>query len=472
MPHVSLAIATDRRPPGRVHPLNLNGRTQLIPFVMNPRGFMERMRRDHGDVVTLIGGATPYLFAFGESANRTILGDPDTFHNPEPTDTPLRVVPGSALARLYNGLIQMNGPAHRRQRKVMAQAMNSIWNETLIADMDDEIRSRVAGWPMDGRIDLAAECRIISMHVAMRTLLGLDPRGPGKALAAAMDQWTRLVFSPAALLLPLDLPGLAYAHLQRLSEEIEATIRAMIVARRGRGVTGGDVLSALISEADNGRLEEVALIGQTNFLFMAGHLTTASAMAWTLFCLMAHPQLIAEVAAEGAALEPGSLLSSSTETTLSEAVINEALRLFPPVTWWMRIANGDFELGPWRFVAGTRVIHSPYVSHRDPAHFPEPYAFRPQRWSRSKPSPFAFCPFSAGPRMCLGQRMALAEIRLLLRHVLQRFTPELLSGTRIDVGGLMLTRPSPGLFARLLPAGNTGRAVPFTGTVRKAFRYP
>jgi cytochrome P450 len=241
---------------------------------------MERMRREHGDVVTLVEGAPSYLFAFGETSNRTVLSDPDTFQNPEPSDTPLRLIPGSALSRLYNGLIQLNGPAHRCQRKIMAQAMNRNWRAELLVEMAAIIRRRVATWPADGTIDLAAECREISMQVAHKVLLGIDPNGTGRTIAAAMHEWTRLVFSPLVMLLPFDVRSLPYARLQQLSGEIEIAIRTMIAARRERMDNANDVLGALIGDAHAGRLPENMLIGQTNFLFMAGHLTTASAMAW------------------------------------------------------------------------------------------------------------------------------------------------------------------------------------------------
>jgi cytochrome P450 len=285
-----------------------------------------------------------------------------------------------------------------------------------------------------------------------------------------MDEWTRLVFSSLVVLVPLNLPGLPYSRLQQLSGHLETMIRTMIAERRTRGAAATDVLGALLGQVDD-QLSEDALIGQTNFLFTAGHLTTASAMAWTLFCLMAHPDLIGAVVAESAALEASDLLAHGAEVTLTEAVINEALRLFPPVVWWMRIAKANFSLGGYVCPADTRIIHSPYMSHRDPVHFVDPYSFNPRRWFDAKPAPFAFCPFSAGPRMCLGERVAIAEIRLLLKCVLERFTPAFPEGANIHIGGLMLSRPSPGLFAWLKPPGSPARRVRFTGTVHTAFRH-
>ena len=460
-----------RRPPGPApHPLNLNGRANLIRFACNPRLFMERMRRDYGDVVMLIDGKPSYLFAFGETCNRTVLGDPDSFYNLEPGDTPLRVIAQSALSRLYNGLIQMNGPAHQHQRKLVARAMGRVWCEQTLAAMAAIVHRRVAEWPPGGIVDLAAECREISLQVALKTLLGLDPYRHSRSIADAMDEWTRLVFSPTVLLCPFDISGLPYARLQRLSEQIETTIRSMIAERRSSGERATDVLGALIAGAGEDGLDEDALIGQTNFLFMAGHLTTASAMAWALFCVMAHPDLIAPLAAESESLEPEELIASATEMSLVEAVIKEALRLFPPVMWWMRIAQKDFTLAGYCGRAGTRIIHSPYVSHRDPMHFPDPCSFSPRRWFVKKASPFAFCPFSAGPRMCLGERMAVAEIRLLLKYVLERHTPTLQPGARVDIGGLMLSSPAPGLHAQLERPGQAARTVPFSGNAHMAFR--
>ncbi|MCA1561439.1 MAG: cytochrome P450 [Chloroflexi bacterium] len=264
------------------------------------------------------------------------------------------------------------------------------------------------------------------------------------------------------MIAPLDLPGLPYHRLMVLSRRLEGVIRELIERRRATAPSR-DVLSRLAKQGDE--LTEDDLIGETAFLFMAGHATTASALTWTVLLLCAHPVVQEALLDElhdvlgGHAPEVAQL----GELGLVERVIKESLRLLPPVMWWGRVSTGPFELGGHQLGAGTNVMYSAYITHRLPELYPRPRSFLPERWLTATPGPYEYLPFSGGPRMCLGSGFATLEMKLVLAVLLQRWRLALKAGARVDRGGLMVSQPKRGLPVVL---GGTGKTE-IRGSIRE-----
>lgn len=162
-------------------------------------------------------------------------------------------------------------------------------------------------------------------------------------------------------------------------------------------------------------------------LLLAGHETTALALTWTLYLLSRHPEIAARMEEEiDATLEPERLPGAADLGRLRYLgwVITEAMRLYPPVYIVGREAVREVEIGGYRLSRGTIFLMSQWVVHRDPRFFPEPETFRPERWGdaldRQRPR-FAYLPFGGGPRICIGQPLAMMEAKLVLAMVCQRF---------------------------------------------------
>ncbi|GGK76646.1 cytochrome P450 [Mangrovihabitans endophyticus] len=459
---------TGARIPGpRPVPL-LGARGNFLAFLTDAVAHLHRLHERYGEVAALARGDTGHVFVFSPRYNRVVLGDPDLFHNLDAASAPVRMPQDSSLRRLYAGLTTMNGEPHHRVRRLVAAALPRRHVETYAGDITDVTARHLAGWHTGDRLDLLAEMRTLTMAVAVKTLLGLEPGADGGPTGRLLQDWMDAVFSVPAMAMPLDVPGLPYHRLQTLSDRLERTVRDLIRRRRAGPSGGRDALARLIHAEERGvRLSDEELVGQTAFLFMAGHATTAAALAWTVLLLCAHPGVLHDLADEvdGALRGAPPDAAGLAALPLLTRVVKESLRLLPPVAWWGKVSTAPCDLGPYRLEAGATVVFSPYVTHRLPELYPEPDRFAPDRWLTCDPGPYEYLPFSAGPRACLGAGFAMLEMRLVLAMLLQRWRPQMRSGARIDRGGLMVLQPRPGLPVTLAPMAGRAAAARLRGTV-------
>jgi cytochrome P450 len=213
----------------------------------------------------------------------------------------------------------------------------------------------------------------------------------------------------------------------------------------------------MLARDDEGQsMSEGQLRDEVITLLLAGHETTALALSWTWYLLAQHSDVDTKLAAElrdvlgGRAPTVGDL----PQLRYTEQVVTEAMRLYPPAWGFGREALADCEIGGYAIPAGTTIIISPWVSHRDPRYFDQPAEFRPERWSgdfaRQLPR-FAYMPFGGGPRICIGNRFAMMEAVLILATVAQRFRLRW-HGTRPVVPQPSITlRPKGGVWVKLAP---------------------
>jgi cytochrome P450 len=148
------------------------------------------------------------------------------------------------------------------------------------------------------------------------------------------------------------------------------------------------------------------------------------------------------------------------------------MRLFPAGTWTARLAMQDFSLNGHSFQKGTWIMMSPYITHRIPEVFPDPYHFKPERWLSIHPSAYEFMPFSAGPRYCIGTSLALMQLKTAMSMLLKRYRFTLKPGTKVECTGFNSIRPKQGLPMIVAKPDQELTPTPFKGNVKKlvAFR--
>jgi cytochrome P450 len=317
--------------------------------------------------------------------------------------------------------------------------------------------------------DIAHEMQELTLGVALRTLFSLDTTPEARALGELFKQSLEIRFSPLEMAIPLELPGTGRSRLLRLAERIEAHVRALIAQRRALSQDSQDVLATLIAarDEDGTVLSDDELIGQTYTLFAAGHETSSNALTWALFLLDQHPAVLADLHDELSATLHGDApsLEQLGRLPLLDRVVKESLRLMPPASVLVRQSTAPFELGGFALPTDTTIFLSPFITHRLPEHWDEPQAFRPERWSQLDPSPYAYLPFGAGPRMCIGTTFALMEIKLALAMIVQRFRLALPAGARVDPELRLTLRPRGGLPMSVFAQDRQFRRVPVAGSI-------
>jgi cytochrome P450 len=445
----------------------------MLPLLLDPIGYMLRLRARYGDVVTLSRGSAETVFVFSAEANRQVLSDQRLFHNGAVNmpGSPIRVPPDSGAMKLFSGITTMNDSHHKQQRRLLMPAFHKRRVRGMGDGMLELIERHLDGWQVGDRFDLLVEMKRLTLAVAVKTILGLDPMREGDRMRGMMERWFGQALSFPVVAFPYNLPGTPFNRMLRLSDRLEREVRAMITRRREGGLAGEepDALSMLLQahDDDGTRLTDDELIGQTTALFVAGHETTASALTWTLFLLAQHPPVLRDLLREMKEVLNGEAptVEQMAHMPLLDGVINESLRLFPPGLWFLRVATAPTRLGGYEVPEGTRILWTPVATHRDPALYPQPDRFMPERWRDIDPSPYEYLPFGAGPRRCLGAVFAITEMKLALPAILQRFSLALKPNARIELGGSPLATPRYGVPVRIGRAGRVPAKVPVRGNI-------
>lgn len=438
----------------------------------DPLRLLPRLHREYGDVAALSRGDPSLVCAFGPAHNQQLLPRARQFEHFG--EVPIRVPEGSALAHMQVSLVTANGEAHRRLRRLMMPSFTRTVIQGYRDDMVAVAERHLGRWQAGATIDVVRAMTELALDTSVKCLFGLDAGDGGLELGRMGEQFLQRVIDPATALLPIDLPWLPYGRLLRLCERFERRLLDMAHERRRSPQTGHDVLSRLIEahDEDGSRLSDVELLGNMGLLFVAGHETTAYALAWILMLLALHPPVFVELRDELRAELSGDAptVEQLARLPLLDGVVKEGLRLLPPTyITFIRRATEPFELGPYRMPEGSMVVLSPLVTHHMPEVYRQPDRFEPRRWAQGKRSPFEYLPFGVGPRLCLGATFAEQEIRIVLALIVQRFGLRIADGFSVDVKARGMTLGPSGAMPITMtsPEASVGTPPELTGSVRE-----
>jgi cytochrome P450 len=363
-----------------------------------------------------------------------------------------------------HSLLLLDGDQHLRERRLLLPAFHGERIERYRELIAEIARREIENWPVGARFPLRPRLQAITLRVILRAIFGSQEAGRlqelVRLLPAIFDLDVVIMFVPW---LRRDLGRRSpWGRFRRARDRVDEILYREIGRRRddGRG-EADDVLSLLLdARHEDGRpLSDSELRDELVTLLLAGHETTATALAWTFERLVRHPQALARLRDELAADEDGYL----------EAVVKETLRVRPVVTDVGRRLAAPAVVGGWAIPTGTLVMPSIALVHLAPDTYPAPHAFRPERFIEGQPEPYAWIPFGGGARRCLGASFALFEIRTIVPIVLERLelrTPEPEDeGTRVRGVTLapkrdaeVIAEPRPRTPARPRGASPAGRA--------------
>jgi cytochrome P450 len=354
-----------------------------------------------------------------------------------------------------NGLLTSEGDFWLRQRRLSQPAFHRARISSYAAIMAREAGRMLDGWRDGEERDIHREMMQTTLAIATRALFGVDLGPQMPVIASALDAFIRQNAGLNVWQLILKLPTLKRWSYLRGVRQLDEIVYGIIRERREAGMSD-DLLSDLLraQDVDGSFMTDQQLRDEVMTMLLAGHETTALALSWAWFLLASNLETQIRLHEEVDRALSGRLLAASDVSQLAYTndVVRETMRLYPPAWVMTRMAVEPVEIGGYVVPAGSNVIVSPWVTHRDARFFPQPETFAPERWSadREQSAPkFAYFPFGGGPRMCIGNSFALMEATILLAGVAQRFQISLVPGQTIEPLASVTLRPKYGVRVRL-----------------------
>ena len=367
---------------------------------------------------------------------------------------------------LGEGLLLSEGELHREQRKLMQPAFHSRRIESYAQFMVEHTGRVLADWRVGEERDLAAELMKLTLTIVGRTLLGVDISGDAPRIGELVTTMLHFADQTSRRLVQLPdwVPTPHQRQVRRTVAELHGLMGKIIAERRRSGTDHGDLLSMLLLTRDESGagMTDAQVCDEALTMILAGHETTANTLAWALSLLGRHPEIAQALEDEVGRVLGGRAagLAELPQLQLTDQVIKESLRLYPPAPVFTREPIGATTLGGYEIPEGAILVTAPYFLHRDPRYFVEPLRFWPERWAggleRSLPR-CTYFPFGAGPRICIGQQFALMEARLLLASLVSKFRFTLAPGQGVEEEAAVTLRPKNGLRMRLGAVRSAGR---------------
>jgi len=435
-------------PPGLKHNLVWYVYRKFRPF--DPISLFQYLAAEYGDIAHYKIGTQHILFLNRPEYIREVLVVQNDKFVKERTVQRMKMLLGE-------GMINSEGQQHRAQRKAAQPAFHRQRIAAYAEVMTAEACRLSDGWRDGSQLDSATEMMQLTLRIVSKTLfnteLGEEVEKLTDAINRIMGLYNYLVALPAVeLLVHLRVPGIAdFAPAKR---KVDSVVYKMIDAHRRRGEPSGDLLDMMLrAEEEMPELagtRQQSLRDQVITIFLAGYETVANALIWTWYLLSQNPEaeqaLHAEIDRELGGKTP--TMDDLPRLRYTEAVLAESMRLYPPAWAMGRRAREDFSLGEYRLPAGTTVLVSQFVTHRDARHFVEPERFVPERFlagGRNTFPKFTYFPFGAGARQCIGESYAWMECALVLTTLAQKWRLRLVPGQRIEPQALITLRSKYGM---------------------------
>jgi cytochrome P450 family 135 len=412
------AAPRDGLPPGPRQPALL----QLLRWVHRPDPFLRLCHERYGDQFTLrLAGVGPSGFndvvflVDPETIGRVFSGGP-SLSRVGYARQPLQAMFGP------KSVLVIDGDSHLRQRKLLLPPFHGN-RLGAYADAISKITEReVAAWPLGRGFPIQERMQAITLEVILRVVFGLDDPGRRAIISEHVKRMLELVAHPLAELL-MGFPGRIgplniRAGVERTIAEADRELLAEIGRRRADpGLHERDDVLSLLLQATDEKGEGMAdteLRDELVTLLLAGHETTATAIAWTFEHLFRNPEAHDRLTAE--------CRQNDHDGPYLDAVIKEVLRLRPPLPICDRVLEESFDVGRFQLPAGTIIAPCIYLVHRRADLYPQPDEFRPERFLDSEVENYAWLPFGGGMRRCLGASFALLEMKIVLSLILRRAT--------------------------------------------------
>ncbi|WP_433042317.1 cytochrome P450 [Dactylosporangium sp. CS-033363] len=443
----SLDVRARRFPPG---PPRSQAMRMLRVMNRDRLGMMTDAAAQYGDAVRIpVGPKWLYFFNHPDHAKHVLADNAGAYHKG------IGLV--HARRALGDGLLTSEGDLWRKQRKVIQPAFQNrriVQQAGVIATeaaaLVDRLRAGAAGGP----VDVVREMTGLTLGVLGAALMDTNLRAFANVDASFAAVQEQAMFELATLgSVPMFLPLPHQLRFRKAKRELQGIV-SQLVAERGADVEGrDDVLSRLIlsvAQESDPRVAKQRLNDELVTLLLAGHETTASTLSWSLYLIDAHPEIRERLHEEAVAVLGDRLPVADDLHRLqyTHMVIEEVMRLYPPVWILPRAAQSADEIGGYHVPSGADVLICPFTMHRHPDFWPDPLRFDPSRFDpaavNDRPR-YAYLPFGAGPRFCVGNHLGMMEAVLVLATLMRDLELRLLPGREVVPEPMMSLRIRGGL---------------------------
>lgn len=407
-----------------------------LEFGRDPFGFLEDAPKKYGPVFRIsIPGLSAICYTDPALAKQSLVERAQKYEKDDRELTQL----GELLG---DGLLTSRGETWERGREHVQPALYPGQLTRYATEMVDQTRGTIDGWSDGDRLDIYEEATQLTLSIIASTLLGVGRITETEVIADAADAITQR-FEPSTIPIevPLWVPTPTNRRYRRATDELDAVIDELLSRRTASDDSNPDLCSRLIAARESGALTDSEIRDHLVTMLFAGHETTAIALTYTVGLLATHPEIQQQVIQEVRAPDR---ITPQTDLPLTNRVIQESLRLYPPTYALFRQTTAEDTAAGYRIPAGERVVISQWSIHRSSQYYTDPLEFRPDRWQPERADgrhEFAYFPFGGGERQCIGRRFALLELRLTLATMLRSVRFESVPETELSPTPALTSRP-------------------------------
>lgn len=435
-------------PPGPRSPLLV----QAIQFNRYTWSYLAKLRARYGDTFTLKmpGGLNRWVFLTDPAhVKQVFTGDPKVFHAGEGNSILLPLLG-------QHSVLLLDEAPHLRQRKLLLPPFHGKRMAGYEDLMREIARDTIATWPVGQPLRAWPHMQAITLEIIMRAVFGVEGSQLNH-LRAALEHLLGEVTNPRTMLLIALMGEKRFANWKPVRRRLQAVDDILLpeIARRREAPDleeRGDILSLLLqaTDEDGNPMGDRELRDELMTLLVAGHETTANSLSWALERLVRHPDVLRRLQDE--------VREGETDVWM-DAVCRETLRLCPVISIVVRELQEDVEIAGHVVPKGARVVPCVHLVHRRPEIYPDPEAFKPERWLDQSPGTYTWIPFGGGVRRCLGASFALFEMKTILGEIVRSMDLQTTTAPGERMRSRAIAR-TPGGQAEIVIARRTAAAPP------------
>jgi len=360
---------------------------------------------------------------------------------------------------LGDGLLVSEGEHWEKHRRLMQPHFRAKSVTKYLNEINEVCRRRLGSWKDGQQVDLQKEMMQLAMDVIGITMFGFDFHEEGMRVGEEITECFEFIATLLRGQKPLPfIPNRGYRKFKKSKKYIDDFIFRTIQRKKAAGPTEDkkliDVLLHAVDDETGYQMSVEQLRDEICTIFLAGHETTALSMTWFWYLLSQHPDIEERLIREVDEVLEGRMpeVSDIPKLRYTRMCIEEAMRLYPPVSVFPRNAMEDTTLGGYKIAKGSMLLLSPYVTHRDPDHWPNPEVFDPERFSEEavkERKKSAYLPFGLGPRICMGIHFAMLEMIIMTSSIIQKYRLCLPPGTQATPKFQSTLRPKETLMVTL-----------------------